>query len=84
MPITLKGIRLESLDIQRSKDTGQMMMNSSVYSLISSADKVLANQTVGGYGGMTVSASPETLSLLEKFMASYKRDITTVLGLEEA
>lgn len=84
MAITLKGIRLESLEINRDKESGGMKLNSASYALISSAEKVLANQTVGGYGGMTVNPSPETLEFLEKFMVSYKRDITTVLGLEEA
>lgn len=84
MAITLKGIRLESLDIQRDKDAGGMKLSSAQYALISSADKVLANQAVGGYGGMVVAASADTLKLLEQFMDSYKRDITAVLGLEEA
>ena len=84
MPITLKGIRLESLHVQRSKESGEMILHESSYALISSTDKVLANQSVGGYGGLVVSASPQTLSLLEKFITGYKQDITKVLGLEEA
>lgn len=84
MAITLKGIRLESLNVRRDKESGSMKLEEAQYALISSADKVLANQSVGGYQGLTVSASPETLSFLDKFIDSYKRDITTVLGLDEA
>jgi len=83
MAITLKGIRLESLNIIRSKESGNLELQSSTYALISSTDKILANQTIGAYGGVTINASPETLSMLEKFIQSYKKDITTVLGLEE-
>lgn len=85
MAITLKGIRLESLEIQRDKESGEVKLSSASYALISSADKVLANQTVGKYGGnVAVTASLETITLLDKFIESYKRDITMVLGLEQA
>jgi hypothetical protein len=83
MAITLKGIRLESLNIVRSKESGNLELNQSSYALISSTDKVLANQSIGAYGGVTINASPDTLALLEKFIQSYKKDITTMLGLEE-
>jgi len=84
MAITLKGIRLESVDLKRSDKSNSMELNSASYALISSADKVLANQSTGGYNSIAIAPSKETLELLEKFTSSYKRDITSSLGLEEA
>jgi hypothetical protein len=84
MPITLKGIRLESLTAERDDKTGNLALKSASYSLLSSADKVLAQQTIGGYNNLAITPSAETLKALEAFLSLYKRDITAVLGLEEA
>lgn len=83
MAITIKGIRLESLSIQRSKETSNLELSNSTYALISSTDKVLANQSIGAYGGMVIPASAETLAALDKFVQGYKKDITMALGLDE-
>jgi hypothetical protein len=83
MPITLKGIRLESLTAERDDKTGSLALKTSSYSLISSTDKVLAQQTIGGYNNLVLTPSPETLKALETFLILYKKDITAVLGLEE-
>jgi hypothetical protein len=84
MPITIKGIRLESVTLEREDRTGKLELKSAAYSLLSSTDHILANQNIGGYGNkITVSASPETLQALDKFVESYKKDLTNTLGLEE-
>ena len=81
MPITLKGIRLESVGIEREQ--GKLELKSSSYSLLSSTDNVLAQQSIGGYGNrLTINPSPETLKALDAFLASYSKDITVTLGLE--
>lgn len=84
MAITLKGIRLESLNVIRDKESGVMKLSSASYALISSSDKVLANQSIGDYGQMNIAATADTLKILDQFIQSYKKDITTTLGLEES
>jgi len=81
MPITIKGIRIESLSIKTTgAEQGEGPITSE-YSLISSDDKVLAKQSIGGYGGMKVQPSADTVGALNAFIKMYKRDINTVLGL---
>jgi len=82
MPITIKGIRIESVGIKRSEESGIEDIEGATYSLISSADCVLARQPIGGYGGLTLKPSPATIKALREFVASYKADIVAVLGLE--
>lgn len=83
--ITLKGIRLETLSLERQDRTGKIEMKSASYSLLSSTDHVLANQSIGGYSDkVAITPSKATLDLLDQFIESYKKDITVVLGLEEA
>lgn len=82
--ITIKGIRLESLDIEYSAETGAHNLKGAAYSLISSADRVLARQNLGGYNDMKIAPSSNTLTLLNEFVSSYKKDVTAALGLEEA
>lgn len=81
MAITVKGIRIDSVSIERAAD-GRDGINAAHYSLISSTDHVLAQQSIGGYGSMTLKASPETMKALEVFMQSYKTDVLKVLGLD--
>lgn len=84
MAITIRGIRLESIGITRDNETSDYKLGQSVYSLISSADKILAKQSIGGYNSdMTLQPSPETIQLLRQFTESYRRDIILTLGLEE-
>lgn len=85
MPITLKGIRLESVTLERVVESGKLEMKSASYSLLSSKDQVLANQTIGGYSDrLKINASPNTTKLLDAFLESYGKDLTATLGLEEA
>jgi len=83
MPITIKGIRIDLVSIKRSEETGGMDIDASQYSLISSTEYVLARQSIGSYGGLTLKPSPGTKKLLDSFMESYKADVVAVLGLTD-
>jgi hypothetical protein len=84
MAITIKGIRLESVELQRQDSTEKIELRNASYSLLSSADHVLANQTIGGYNDkLKIRTSAETNKLLNSFLDSYRKDITQMLGLEE-
>ncbi len=82
MAITIKGIRLESISLKRNEDGGNKI-ETAEYSLISSVDKVLAKQTVGGYGGMVLEPSRGTVAALDAFITAYRADVVGTLGLEE-
>lgn len=79
MPVTIKGIRLDDVTIKREGDETKIETQ---YALISSADKVLANQSVGGYNGMKLQPSLDTLNALDAFIKAYKKDIETAIGIE--
>lgn len=79
MPITIKGIRLDDVTIKRE---GDELKVTTEYALISSTDKVLANQNVGGYQGLKLEPSPAMLKSLEAFIQSYKKDIEITIGIE--
>lgn len=82
--ITLKGIRLETVSLTRQEKSGRLELSSASYALMSSTDHVLANQTVGGYSSsVAVVPSSTTVGLLEQFVASYKKDVSAALGLDE-
>jgi hypothetical protein len=80
MSIGVKGVRLESTSFERDQSEGGYQI-SSVYSLISTTDHVLARQSVGGYQGLKIEPSPGTRKALDAFMQSYKADIEATLGL---
>lgn len=82
MAITIKGIRVDAVDIKLNVESGGVDIENAAYSLISSTDHVLAKQTIGGYGGLALKPSPETRKAMDAFMASYKRDVVAVLGLD--
>lgn len=85
MAITIKGIRVNSVSIQHSVETGRVTIESANYSLISSTDHVLATQSIGSYSGQVkIEPSLATAKLLEEFMWSYRQDVVTTLGLETA
>jgi len=85
MAITIKGIRLEDVNLIREDKSGKLELKSATYCLISSADCVLASQGIGGYNDkVKISPSGDTLKFLNQFVNSYKKDISTILGLEEA
>ena len=83
MAITLKGVRIEELTLKRNGDSGETKIDSAVYSLISSQDKVLAKQPIGGYNALTVEPSPGTVASFRTFLESYRKDLVLTLGLEE-
>lgn len=83
MAITIKGIRITSIQLTLDKETGFFKIENSVYELLSSTDHVLAQQSIGGYGGRTLKATQETEKLLGQFVQSYRKDVDTTLGLNE-
>lgn len=85
MPLTIKGVRLDAVHLERSEG-GAVGLKYATYSLISSADTVLADQTIGGgYGNdkVKVNASLATMKALQEFISAYKADINTTLGFTE-
>lgn len=70
-------------DIHLEPEKDKFVIKTATYELISSAGKVLAKQTIGGYQGLTLEASDETKAALELFTTSYIKDVQTVLGLLE-
>jgi hypothetical protein len=82
MAITIKGIRVDWVSFERQEDSGRMGIKDARYSLISSTDHVLATQGIGGYGGLALKPSPQTIKALETFMELYKADVLAVLGLD--
>lgn len=82
MAITIKGIRVDSVLIERNESTGRDEIKNAQYSLISSTDHVLAKQSIGGYGSMVLTPSPTTIKALEAFASAYKADVVATLGLE--
>lgn len=78
--ITIRGIRLKQITITPAEDDGKIQCS---YQLISSADKVLAEQTIGSYGAsLKVAPSPATIKALEAFTTAYRNDVNMVLGLD--
>ena len=83
MAITIKGVRVDDIHIEPDLEGGGYKIKTAQYSLISSVDKVLAKQTIGGYNSLTLEPSPETKKALAAFTKSYTNDVQGVLGLLE-
>ena len=82
MAITIKGIRIEGVSLKADAENGGHKIESAQYALISSADRVLAKQSIGGYNDVKLEPSADTVKLLQQFVESYSRDVKNVLGLE--
>ena len=82
MPITIKGIRVDYVSLERDNESNRTNIKEARYSLISSTEHVLATQSVHGYQGLAMKPSPGTIKALEEFMQLYKTDVLTVLGLD--
>lgn len=79
MSITIRGIRIESLNL--GKTEGKQRLSGS-YSLVSSDDKVLATQPFNqGYGGMEIAPSPATLIALDGLCKSFQNDVCAHIGV---
>lgn len=81
--IGIRGIKLDDITLNADKEDESVIKGA--YKLMSTADKALATQTFNnGYGGaIKIPWSLDTLKLRDKFLASVKRDVETVLGLTE-
>lgn len=82
MAITIKGIKINDVHLEPT-DNGGFRIKSAEYSLISSTDKILAKQSLGGYQGMALGPGSETKAALDEFMKAYLKDVQTLLGLSE-
>jgi len=80
--ITMKGIRLPSLDIRRNAEKGTYEI-SGYYELVSSNDTILAKQAFNGYNDIKLSPSPESSNLIHKLMVSLNNDMEKILGFVE-
>ena len=83
MAITIQGIRVNDIHLEPDVEHGNFKIGTAGYALISSTGKVLAKQTIGGYNGLALEASPETRKALDAFTKSYTNDVQAVLGLLE-
>lgn len=81
MPITIRGIRIKSLNITPAPSSGDEKLTGT-YQLISSTDKVLAEQSIGGYNSLKFPPSPPTQKALDAFLELYRADIQTAIGIE--
>lgn len=77
--ITLKGARVEYFSVERKDGNYEI---SARYELLSSEDKVLAKQSIGGYSNMTIEPSAETEAAMLAFLKSYNADIGKAIGLD--
>lgn len=77
MPVAVKEARVTNLTIETSDDR---MKVKGEYTLVSTADKILARQSFGDYG-MKIEPSRETLVALDSFIAAFKKDLNSTLGL---
>ena len=83
MAITIKGIRVNDIHIEPNPEQCGYRIKTAEYSLISSVNKVLATQTIGGYNGFILEPSVETKKALDIFTQSYVKDMQNLLGLFE-
>ena len=81
MAITIKGVRIDAVTLERDTD-GEIKVSGS-YALLSSDDRVLAKQGINGYNNVKVEWSRETLAALSNFVARVKEDVNATLGLTE-
>lgn len=80
MGISIRGIRVDKLSWEREEDADKITGS---YSLMSNADKVLAKQSINGYGDVKVTFSVDTMTAFYAFMQGAKKDIEGILGLVE-
>lgn len=83
MPIGIQGVRLSKLHIDLNDKTSGYKPTGE-YEILSTTGKTLAKQSIGGFGGIEVPASIETVRLLNQLCAAYAKDVRTMIGLDEA
>lgn len=83
MAITIRGIRIVHIWIGKESDGKEKITSN--YQLISSADKVLAEQSLSsskGYGENQFVPAPATIKALTDAVALYRKDVEMSLGLD--
>jgi hypothetical protein len=81
MPITIKGFRIEHLAMNRQDENGSVKITGT-YSIISSADKVIAKQSFGDYNGIEIKPSADTIRKMDEFLKAFRTDLNSTLGME--
>lgn len=84
MPITIRGIRITSLEVSRSEE-GKDKIKAS-YQLVASNDKVLAKENLSSeadYTGQLFTPSPQTIKALTDAVALYKKDVEMSIGFSD-
>ena len=82
MGVSIQGIRVDSVTISNKPDDGEDKVQGN-YSLISNSGKVLAKQSFNTYNEIKVNLPTDTVKAMNDFMKKLKRDIETVLGMDE-
>lgn len=82
MAITIAGIKVNDIHLEPNAEQGGYRIKSAEYSLIGSTGKILAKQSIGGYGGLVMEPSRETAVALEEFARMYQKDVILLLGLD--
>lgn len=80
----IKGIRIKSLTVDTKSAEGNGCVSAD-YALIGSTDKELAAGRVSnrqGYGEQPLQPAADTIAALNAFLALYKRDIASTIGIE--
>ena len=83
MAITIKGIRLSNVSISEPDTDGGRKITGG-YDIVSNNDVVIAKQSFNGYNEVKMTFSPDTNKAFQSFLTGVKKDIQTMMGLEEA
>lgn len=76
--VTIKEARIDSVVLERKEDGDYGL--SGQYSLVTTADKVLATQPFGGFNKLQIPMSPATSQAYAAFIAAYQGDVNALLG----
>lgn len=80
----IKGVRLESVEINRDNDKGTYVPGKIEASLIASNNKVIAGQDwENRFGSNKLSLSPRTNTALDELCASLSLDAAISMGLDD-
>lgn len=80
MSITIDGIKLGSLSLEKDRDKGSYKVTGS-YELISNTGLVLARQDFNTYNGMTIAHGRDTSEHLNKLVEALQQDIKSTIGI---
>ncbi len=79
MAITIDGIKISSISIQRDENGLPKLTGN--YELVSATGVTIAKQSFNGYNDIKLTNSSETQKVLTDFMMAVQTDLNTTLGL---